>query len=146
MSRNLIAIVALALAGLLAACSTQGDTTTDTSTEAAPSAAAPSTAASASAGASDGATDGTAGTPSAACGEAFAGLGDEEVTSLSDLADLEGVEATVQQCESIADWSAGAQELIGQEVNPSTVQLLLEIRCELPALADSAVCEEVASS
>lgn len=143
MSRNLIAI---ALVGVLAACSTQGDTTTDTSTEAAPSAAAPSTAASASAGASDGATDGTAGTPSAACGEAFAALGEQEVTSLSDLADLEGVEATVQQCESIADWSAGAQELIGEEVNPSTVQLLLEIRCELPALADSAVCEEVASS
>lgn len=138
MSRNLYA---LALVGLLAACSAQGDDTTDTSTG-----AAPSTAASASAGASDGATDGTAGTPSAACGEAFAALGDQEVTSLSDLADLEGVEATIEQCESVADWSAGAQELIGEEVNPSTVRLLLDIRCELPALADSAVCEDVASS
>lgn len=138
MSRNLYA---LALVGLLAACSAQGDATTDTSTG-----AAPSTAASASAGASDGATDGTVGTPSAACGEAFAALGDQEVTSLSDLADLEGVEATIEQCESVADWSAGAQELIGEEVNPSTVRLLLDIRCELPALADSAVCEDVASS
>jgi hypothetical protein len=138
MSRNLYA---LALVGLLAACSAQGDDTTDTSTE-----AAPSTAASASAGASDNTTDGTAGTPSAACDEAFAALGDQEVTSLSDLADLEGVEATIEPCESVADWSAGARELIGEEVNPSTVQLLLEIRCELPALADSAVCEEVASS
>jgi hypothetical protein len=136
MSRNLIAI---ALVGLLAACSAQGDDTNDTSTEAAPSAAA-------STGASDGATDGMAGTPSAACGDAFAALGDQEVTSLSDLADLEGVEATIEQCESVADWSAGAQELIGEELNPSTVQLLLEIRCELPALADSAVCEEVAST
>lgn len=132
---------ALALVGLLAACSAQGDDTTDTSSE-----AAPSTAASASAGASGGATDGTAGTPSASCSEAFATLGDQEVTSLSDLADLEGAETTIEQCESVADWSAGAQELIGEEVNPSTVQLLLEIRCELPALADSALCEEVAAS
>ena len=138
MSRNLIA---LALVGVLAACSAQGDDTNGTSNE-----AVPSTAASASAGASDGATDGTAGTPSAACGEAFTALGDQEVTSLSDLADLEGAEATIDRCESVADWTAGAQELIGEELKPSTVQLLLEIRCELPALADSAVCEEVASS
>lgn len=142
MSRNLIVI---ALIGLLTACSAQGDNDTDGTDETSMD-AMPSTVASASAGASDGATDGTAGTTSAACGEAFAALGEQEVTSLSDLADLEGVEATIEQCESIADWSAGAQELIGEEVNPSTVQLLLEIRCELPALADSAVCEEVASS
>lgn len=138
MSRNLIA---LGLVGLLAACSAQGGDTTDMSTG-----AAPSTAASASAGASDGAIDGSGGTPSAGCGEAFAALGDQEVTSLSDLADLEGVEATIEQCESVADWMAGAGELIGEEVNPSTAQLLLEIRCELPSLADSAVCEEIASS
>ena len=44
------------------------------------------------------------------------------------------------------DWMAGAAEVIGSEVNPSTAQPLLEIRCALPALADTAVCEEVASS
>lgn len=138
MPRNLIIV---ALIGLLAACSAQGDGTTDTSTQ-----AEPSPVDSASVGASDAASTGPAGSASAACGDAFAALDAEDVTSLSDLAELEGVEATIQQCESIADWMAGAGELIGEEVNPSTAQLLLEIRCELPSLADSAVCEEVASS
>jgi hypothetical protein len=139
MTRNIIIV---ALIGLLAACSTQGDgTTTESSDQAGATAVA-----SASAGASGDASTGPTGDASAACGEAFAALAAEDVTSLSDLADLEGVEATIQQCESVADWMAGAGELIGEEVNPSTAQLLLEIRCELPSLADSAVCEEVASS
>lgn len=128
MSRNLVLV---ALIGLLAACSAQGGTSNGGSSDG----AAPSTVAS-----------GSANTASAACGEAFATLGAQEVTSLSDLAELEGVDATIEQCDSIADWSAGAQSLIGEEVNPSTVQLLLEIRCKLPSLADSAVCEEVAAS
>jgi hypothetical protein len=139
MYRNLIII---ALIGLLAACTAQGDgETSDTSVEATPSAVS-----SASAGASPGMSDGAAGTASAACTEAFAPLGEQDVSSISDLADLEEVEATIQECESIADWIAGAQEVIGEEVNPSTAQLLLEIRCELPSLSDAAVCEEVASS
>jgi hypothetical protein len=139
MSRNIIII---ALIGLLAACSAQGDgTTTDSSDQAEPTAVA-----SASAGASGDTSTGPAGEASAACSEAFAGLAGEEITSLSDLADLEGVEATIQECESVADWMAGAGEVIGEEVNPSTAQLLLTIRCELPSLADTAVCEEVAAS
>ena len=143
MSRNFITI---ALIGLLAACSAQGDgTSTETSDAAEPSTAATGSA-SPSAGASDAGSTGPAGETSAACGEAFSALAAEEVTSLSDLADLEGAEATIEQCESVADWMAGAGELIGEEVNPSTAQLLLEIRCELPALADTAVCEEVAAS
>jgi hypothetical protein len=131
----------VALIGLLAACSTQGDSTTETSNDAEPTAIA-----SASAGASDATSTGPAGSASAACGEAFAGLAAEDVSSLSDLADLEGVEATIQECESVADWMAGAGEVIGEEVNPATAQLLLDIRCELPSLADTAVCEEVAAS
>jgi hypothetical protein len=138
MSRNLIIV---ALIGLLAACSTQGDGTTDTSSQAEPTAIA-----SASAEASDSTSTGPAGSASAACGEAFAGLAAEDVTSLSDLAELEGVEATIEQCESMADWMAGAGEAIGEEVNPATAQLLLDIRCELPSLRDTAVCEEVAAS
>lgn len=139
MTRNIIIV---ALIGLLAACSTQGDgTTTDSSDQ-----AEPTVVASASAGASGDTSNGPAGEASAACGEAFAAMAGEEVTSLSDLADLEGVEATIQQCESVADWMAGAGELIGEEVNPATARLLLDIRCDVPSLADTAVCEDVAAS
>ena len=139
MHRNLIII---ALIGLLAACSAQGDgEITDTSMD-----AAPSVAASASTDASAGTSEEGTGTASAACSDAFAPLGGQDATSLSDLADLEGIEATIEQCESIADWIAGAEQVIGEEVNPSTAQLLLEIRCDLPSLSDAAVCEEVASS
>ena len=144
MSRNLIII---ALIGLLAACTAQGDgDTTDPSIEPAASVAA---SAPASAGASPDASAGSSGaggTASASCTDAFAPLEGQDATSLSDLADLEGIEATIEQCESIDDWMAGASTVIGDEVNPSTVNLLLQIRCEVPALSDSAVCEEVASS
>ena len=142
MSRKLTIFALFALIAVLAACSSQGSgETTDPSTDALPSAAA-----SASAGASDDSSEGAGGTASVAVSEAFAALGDQDVSSLSDMADLDEVEATIRDCESIADWSAGAAEIIGEEVNPSTAQLLLEIRCELPALDDTAVCEEVASS
>lgn len=139
MSRILIVV---ALLGLLAACSTQGDgETTDTSTG-----TAPSTAAVPSADASADSSAGATGTASAACTEAFAAVAEQGATSLSDMGDLPEVEATIEQCESVADWMAGASEVIGEEVNPSTAQLLLEIRCALPALGGTAVCEEVAAS
>lgn len=137
MSRNLILI---AIIGLLAACTTQGDgDTTDTSMD-----AAPTVSAAAAATATEG-TDETAGTASAACTDAFASV-EQDVSSLSAMADLPEVEATIEQCESVDDWMAGAEQVIGQEVNPSTAQLLLDIRCQLPALGDTAVCEEVAAS
>lgn len=140
MYRNLIIVIALI--GLLAACSTQGDgDTTETSTNTAPSAAA-----SASAGSSGNAAGGAAGTPSAACTDAFAAVAEQDVTSLSGMADLPEVEATIEQCESLADWMAGASEVLGEEVNPSTAALLLDIRCALPALDGTAVCEEAAAS
>lgn len=139
MSRNLIII---ALFVLLAACSGQGGgETADGSTDAASSAVA-----SASPGASDSSSEGPAGSASAACNDAFAAVADQDVGSISDMADLEEVVATIRDCASIADWSAGAAEVIGEEVNPATAQLLLEIRCKLPSLVDTAVCEEVASS
>jgi hypothetical protein len=139
MSRNIIII---AIIGLLAACTTQGDgEPTDTSTG-----AAPSTAAVASADASADSTDAVAGTVSAACADAFAAVAEQDVSSLSAMGDLPEVEATIEQCESIADWTAGAAEVLGEEVNPATVQLLLDIRCQVPALGDTAVCEEVAAS
>ena len=73
-------------------------------------------------------------------------VAEQDVSSLSAMGDLPEVEATIEQCESVADWMAGASPVIGEEVNPSTAQLLLDIRCQLPALANTAVCEEVASS
>lgn len=131
--------ILIALVALLAACSTQGDgQTTAPSTDGEASAAA-------SAGAPDASAEGTGGTATAACSEAFAAVAEQDVSSLSDMADLEEVEATIQDCESIADWSAGAAEVIG-EVSPATAQMLLEIRCEGPGLGDTAVCEEVAAS
>lgn len=140
MLRNLTII---ALLGVLTACSAQGENDTTTAPA---DANASGAAGSAAAEASDGSTDGTSGTASAACTEAFGALAADEITSLSDLAELEGVEATIEQCESIDDWTAGAQEVIGEEVNPATARLLLEIRCELPALSDTAVCEEISAS
>lgn len=144
MIRNLIIV---ALVGLLAACTTQGDgDTNDTSTEPAASVAASALASSAASPDASSDSSGSGGTASPACTDAFTALEGQDAASLSDLADLEGIEATIEQCESIDDWMAGASAVIGEEVNPSTVNLLLQIRCEVPALSDSAVCEEVASS
>jgi hypothetical protein len=140
MSRNIIII---AIIGLLAACTTQGDgETADSSID-----VGSSTVATASADASaDSSAGGATGTASAACSEAFAAVAEQDVSSLSAMGDLPEVEATIEQCESIADWMAGASEVVGEDVNPSTAELLLDIRCQLPALGGTAVCEELGAS
>jgi hypothetical protein len=126
--------IGLALVGLLAACTTQGDGTTDApigSTDAE----------------STGAPDGTSTTATPACEEAFAPLAGEEIASISELGDLVAeLEPTIETCESVDDWIAGAQTVVAEDINPSTARLLLGIQCNDPGLANSPVCQELASS
>ncbi len=104
-------LIVLALAGLLVACTTQGDGATDP----------PDGSAAASAGASGAALAG----PSATCEEAFAPLVEAEVEALSDLGNLPNeVEPTIESCESVADWIAGAQQLVEDEIRPGGAALL----------------------
>jgi hypothetical protein len=124
----------VALVGLLAACSGQGDGGS------ASSAPAASTAASGSPASSEAAS----GTASSACSEAFAPLAELGITSTSELGDLqEEVQPTIESCESVADWIAGAQEVVADEVRPGTADLLLRIQCEDLALGNTAICEEL---
>ena len=126
-------LIALALVGLLAACTAAGNGTSEP-----PVGSGSSTAATGSEPASTAA--------SAACSEAFAPIAELGAGSLSDLGDLAEVEATVDGCESVADWTAGAEEALGSEVNPNAARLLLNIRCADPAHADAPVCEDLAAS
>jgi len=126
--------IGLALVGLLAACTTQGDGTTDE-----PLASAPM--------ASPEASGPVMGDASPACEESFAPLADQEVASLSDLGDLQAeLPATIESCESVADWIAGAQQVVDDEINPTTAELLLGIQCNDPTLSNTPVCEELAAS
>ena len=121
-------VLALALVGLLVACNAPGNAETDEATV------------SASAGASGPATTG----PSAACAEAFAPIADLEVGSLSELGDLEAeVQPTVEACESVADWIAGAQQALGADVRQGTAEMLLRIHCNDLSLANTPICEEL---
>jgi hypothetical protein len=127
-------IIGLAVVVLLAACTTGGTGTAGESADA-------------SAGSSAAASGATAPTDaSAACQEAFAPIGELGVGSLSDLGDLQETTATVEHCESIADWLAGASAILGGEVNPNAARLLLAIRCSDPSNASLPICEEIASS
>jgi len=129
-------LIVMAVVGLLVACTTQGDG------NAAASAGGAASSAAVSAGAS-----GAASTASAACEEAFAPIAELEVSSISDLGDLpEELQPTIEGCESVADWVAGAGQAIGTEVNPNTARLLLDINCADQSLADTPICEEIASS
>ena len=121
----------VALAGLLAACTSQGQGTQSPDPSAADASGAARTANS---------------EPSAACAEAFAPLAEMELTSTSDLGELAEVEATVESCESVADWMAGAQQVVENEVRPGAADLLLRIRCEAGSLSGTPICEELASS
>lgn len=126
--------VALAVVGLLAACTSQGDGTTD---EPIGSAAMGSPEASGF----------LTGEASPACADAFEPLEGMEIESLSALGDLQAeLEPTIQECESLVDWVAGAQQVVQDEVNPSTAELLLGIQCNRPALSNTQLCEELASS
>lgn len=129
-------LIILALTGLLAACTTQGGGQTDQPDS------TPSTSGSESSGSSRTA----AGEPSAACAEAFAPLAEMELSSTSDLGELSEVEATVENCESVADWMAGAQQVVEDEIRPGAADLLLRIRCDAGSLASTPICEELAAS
>jgi hypothetical protein len=126
-------LTGLALVSLLAACSNQGSGSNEPL----------GSGLLGSAGASGAAT----GTASAACSEAFAPLAGMEIASLSDLGDLQDeLQPTFDGCESVADWMAGAQEVVADEVKPGTARLLLGIQCNDPTLSNSPVCEDLASS
>lgn len=128
-------VMIVALVGLVG-CTTQGDGGTESS--------APEASTAASADASGAASTGTAGTASAPCAEAFAPLADLGITSTSELGDLaEEVQPTIEACESVADWIAGAQEVVEDEVRPGTVDLLLRMQCESPSLSGTPICEEL---
>jgi hypothetical protein len=125
-------MIVLAIAGLLVACTDQGE-----------GSAQPS--GSAVGGSPE--TSGDTSTASAACNEAFAPLAEMEIGSLSDLGDLRAeVEPTIQGCESVADWIAGAQQVVDDDINPNTVALLLNIICADQSLDDTPICDEIASS
>jgi len=127
-------LIVLALAGLLSACANQGSETSDDLGGSAASVGAIS-------------SEGAGGSASDACEEAFAPIADMELSSFSDLGDLQDeVAATVEGCESIADWTAGAQAAIGVDVNPNAAVFLLGTACDEPSLADMPICEELASS
>ena len=127
-------LTGLALASLLAACTSQGDGTTDEPIGSA-AVASPDAA-------------GTAmGEASPACAESFAPLEGTQIATLSALGDLQAeLEPTIEGCESVADWIAGAQQVVEDEVNPSTAELLLGIQCNDPSLSNTPVCEDLGSS
>ena len=126
-------LTGLALVGLLAACSNQGSGTSE------PLGSLPMGSA--------GASGAAMGDASAACAEAFAPLASMEITSLSDLGDLQDeLQPTFDGCESVADWMAGAQTVVADEVKPGTARLLLGIQCNDPSLSNSPVCEDLALS
>jgi len=133
-------LITVAIAGLLVACTNaDGGGGSDESLGTEPSAAAAS-------GSTGAAGSAPGGSPSAACEEAFAPIADLGVESTSDLGDLAEVEGTVTGCESVADWTLGAEQAIGVQVNAGTADLLLRIRCEDPSLSNAPICEELASS
>ena len=126
-------LIVLAIASVLVACTDQG------AESGGPSGSV--------VGQSPGASGGTSGTATAACSEAFAPLAELEIGSLSDLADLQAeVEPTIQSCQSVADWIAGAQQVILIEINPNSVALLLKINCQDQSLDSTPICEELAST
>lgn len=138
MYRILILLVVIGL--LAAACTTQsGDATGETTGTAVSTPAATSSATDDAAG--------TGATASTECSESFGPIAEENVTSIADLGDLpELVEPTIENCASVDEWIAGAQQLFDDDINPSTVRLLLGIQCNSPSLANTDLCQDVASS
>ena len=123
----------LVVIGLLAACTTQGDGAAEETLETTPSMVAEGTGA-------------AVGTASPECEEAFAPLADMDVSDTSDLADLpDEVQPTVEACQSVADWIAGAQQVLGIEVTAGGADFLLRFHCEDTSLTDAPICEELAA-
>ena len=124
-------LIIVALVGLLAGCASQGTGESNGAVGSVPLAS----------GSESGAV---AGAPSSACAEAFAPIADMNFEETSELGDLtDELDPTIENCESVADWISGAQEVITEEVRPGTADLLLRIRCESPSLSATPICEEL---
>jgi hypothetical protein len=131
-------LTVLTLAGMLVACTDQGEPATDQ-----PS---PSPVSSPLTGSPD-ASDAADGSASSECTEAFGGIEDAGATSITDLGDLrEEVEPTIEACQSLEEWVAAAQEVIADDINPNTAALLLRMNCGSPSMANTPLCQELASS
>jgi hypothetical protein len=134
MRRPILSLTLVALIALLAACTGGGggpDATSDPELSGAAS--------------SDAASSGTAaaGEPTPECAAAFEPLAEMELATTSGLGDLAEIEATVEACASLADWTAGAQTVVDAEINPNVVEILLGLRCESPSLSGTPVCEDL---
>jgi hypothetical protein len=91
-----------------------------------------------------GTAEGTASAPSPACAEAFAPIAEQNLSSLSELGDLQAeLQPTVQDCESVADWVAGASQALGIDANPNTAAMLLQSACTDQSLSRTAICDEL---
>ena len=87
---------------------------------------------------------GTASGPTSACEEAFAPIADQNLSSLSELSEFqEELQPTVESCESVADWVAGASQALGIDANPNTAAMLLQTVCTDQSLSRTAICEEL---
>ena len=128
-------LIVLTLAALLVACTGQGDGTAGDS---------PATTLSPPVSSPAGSTGG--GTASAECTDSFAAIEELEIESVTDLGGLEEVEATIESCESVDEWVAAAEQVIGDDINPNTAALLLRMNCGQPSLSNTLICEELASS
>lgn len=132
-------LTVLTLAFLLAACGQAGTTQepTDGSGVSQPTSPAMSSP-------SD---DMSSGTASAECTEAFGPIAEAGVTSITELGELaEELEPTVENCASVAEWTAAAQDTLGIEVNPNTVRMLLGMQCGSPSLSNTDLCRDLESS
>lgn len=139
----------LALAVTLVACTGQGDGATDRSPEVTTGTTPAATGSPNATGETGQGTAGStgSGSASAACSEAFAPLGEMQLTSITELGDLsDEVEPTIEACESVDDWIAGARDVIADDVNPNTARLLLRMNCDGAGLSRTEICRELASS
>ncbi len=131
-------LTVVALAATLVACTGQGDGATDQ-----PSASSVS-------GPVTGSPDATGAAGSSAsdeCTDSFSALADTGATSITELGDLpDEVAPTIETCESVDEWISAAQETLGSEFNPNTAALLLRMNCSDLSLANSTICQELASS
>ena len=128
-----------ALAGMLVACTGQGEPTTDQATTPPPVSTPASGSPQASGAAGSSASD--------ECTESFGGVADAGVTSITELGDLgEEVEVTIEACESLDEWIAGAEQVLPDDINPNTAALLLRMNCGSPSMANTPLCRELASS